>query len=89
MRWLAVNEVLAFHQRQIAEHGGIDGVRDLGLLESALARPQNIEVYEPYLAGTHDEKMFRVVKDRASWFDIVMGRAAGADSARGSVATAP
>lgn len=38
-----------------------------------------IEVYEPYLAGTHDEKMFRVVKDRAGWFDIVMGRAVGSD----------
>lgn len=40
---------------------------------------RNIEVFEPYLAGTHDEKMFRVVKDRARWFDIVMGRATGAD----------
>ena len=39
---------------------------------------KNIEVYEPYLAGTHDEKMFRVVKDRSQWFDIVMGRAASA-----------
>ena len=38
-----------------------------------------IEVYEPYLAGTHDEKMFRVVKDRGQWFDIVMGRPSGAD----------
>ena len=47
----------------------------------ALAERQkkNIEVYEPYLAGTHDEKMFRVVKDRAGWFDIVMGRAVGTD----------
>lgn len=35
----------------------------------------DIEVFEPYLAGTHDEKMFRVVKDRAGWFDIVMGSA--------------
>ena len=35
------------HKRQIAEHGGDDGVRDLGLLESALARPQNIHAYEP------------------------------------------
>lgn len=34
---------------------------------------KDIIVYEPYLAGTHDEKMYRVVKDRASWFDIVMG----------------
>lgn len=40
---------------------------------------RSIEVFEPYLAGTHDEKMFRVVKDRAGWFDIVMGRAVGAD----------
>ena len=40
-----------------------------------------IEVYEPYLAGTHDEKMYKVVKDRAGWFDIVMGRAAGGDEA--------
>ena len=40
---------------------------------------KSIEVYEPYLAGTHDEKMFRVVKDRAQWFDIVMGRQTSAD----------
>ncbi len=40
---------------------------------------KDIEVYEPYLAGTHDEKMFRVVKDRGQWFDVVMGRPSGAD----------
>lgn len=40
---------------------------------------KNIQVYEPYLAGTHDEKMFRVVKDRAQWFDIVMGRPSSSD----------
>ncbi|NPT37341.1 helicase-related protein [Paraburkholderia xenovorans] len=40
---------------------------------------KNIEIYEPYLAGTHDEKMFRVVKDRAEWFDVVMGRPNGSD----------
>jgi superfamily II DNA/RNA helicase len=49
----------------------------IGALAEREGRP--IEVYEPYLAGTHDEKMFRVVKDRAQWFDIVMGRANGAD----------
>ncbi|MFT4086522.1 MAG: DEAD/DEAH box helicase [Gordonia sp. (in: high G+C Gram-positive bacteria)] len=37
----------------------------------------NIQVYQPFLAGTHDEKMYRVVTDRASWFDIVMGRSGG------------
>lgn len=40
-------------------------------------REEKIDVYEPYLAGTHDEKMFKVVKDRAGWFEIVMGRAGG------------
>ena len=34
---------------------------------------QPVVVYEPYLAGTHDEKMFRVVKDRERWFGVVMG----------------
>lgn len=47
MRWLKIDRVLAIHARQIAEHGGEAGVRDLGLLESALARPMNIEAYEP------------------------------------------
>ena len=38
--------VLAIHDRQLAEHGGGAGVRDLGLLESALARPLNTHAYE-------------------------------------------
>lgn len=47
MKWLRVDAVLAMHRRQIAEHGGDDGVLDIGLLESALARAQNIAAYEP------------------------------------------
>ena len=47
MKWLRVDAVLAMHRRQIAEHGGDDGVRDIGLLESALARAKNIAAYEP------------------------------------------
>lgn len=47
MKWLRIDAVLAMHRRQLAEHGGGDGVRDLGLLESALVRPQNIAAYEP------------------------------------------
>ena len=47
MRWLLNTAVLAIHKLQIAEHGGADGVRDIGLLESALARPRNIADYEP------------------------------------------
>ena len=46
-RWLRIDRVLAIHARQIAEHGGDDGIRDHGLLESALARPENIAAYVP------------------------------------------
>ncbi len=46
-KWIKIDRVLAVHRRQIAEHGGADGVRDIGLLESGLARPQNILAYEP------------------------------------------
>lgn len=41
----------------------------------AQASRQPVVIYEPYLGGTHDEKMFRVVKDRERWFGIVMGEA--------------
>ena len=44
-RWLPKHLVLALHNRQLAEHGGAAGVRDDGLLESALARPQNLFAY--------------------------------------------
>ena len=37
--------VLAIHDRQIAEHGGAEGIRDLGAVESALARPSNLAAY--------------------------------------------
>jgi death-on-curing protein len=39
--WLDVEIALAVHDRQLAEHGGGQGVRDRALLESALARPRN------------------------------------------------
>lgn len=43
--WIALNSVLAMHKRQITEHGGTDGLRDEGLLLSALARPENLAAY--------------------------------------------
>ncbi len=49
--WLARETVLAIHDEQLSEHGGAAGVRDAGLLESALARPLNAASYgEPDLA---------------------------------------
>jgi len=43
--WVAENAIYAIHDEQIAEHGGLAGVRDKTLLLSALARPQNLEAY--------------------------------------------
>jgi len=43
--WVESDLVLAIHEEQLAEHGGADGVRDMGLLESALARPHNLLAY--------------------------------------------
>ena len=45
IRWLRQDTVLAIHEMQIAEHGGSLGIRDLDLLESALARPRNAAAY--------------------------------------------
>src|SRR5471030_2886163 len=43
--WVAFDVVQAIHDRQLAEHGGGDGLRDVGLLSSALARPENAAGY--------------------------------------------
>lgn len=45
IEWVALQTVYALHQRQISEHGGSSGVRDEGLLLSALARPENLRAY--------------------------------------------
>jgi len=47
MRWTWVidNVALAIHEAQLAEHGGLAGVRDEGLFLSAMARPQNLAAY--------------------------------------------
>jgi death-on-curing protein len=43
--WIDKHETLTIHAQQLAEHGGSGGVRDEGLLESALARPRNLLAY--------------------------------------------
>ena len=45
-KWLTLDMVLAIHDEQLAQFGGGEGMRDLGLLESALARPANRYQYE-------------------------------------------
>lgn len=65
MRWIKIDRAIAIHRRQIAEHGGSDGVRDMGLLESALARPQNLHAYAPEadLAALAAAYAFGIVKN--------------------------
>lgn len=44
-KWILENVVHVIHDEQLAEHGGLSGSRDIKLLQSALARPQNILGY--------------------------------------------
>ena len=49
--WLSQRVIKAVHEEQLAQHGGGTGIRDEGLLESALARPLNLAGYgEPDIA---------------------------------------
>jgi death-on-curing protein len=50
--WIDPAVILAVHEEQLAEHGGAAGIRDAGLLESALSRPRNLAHYgEPDAAS--------------------------------------
>ena len=44
--WLDKTTLLLLHAAALAEHGGMEGIRDEGLLDSALARPRNLFAYE-------------------------------------------
>ncbi len=65
--WLLEQAVLAIHHRQISEHGGSEGLRDEGLLASALARPQNLLTYaqpRPDLAALAAAYAYGIARDR-------------------------
>jgi death on curing protein len=47
MIWLSLAMVETLHRESLVQFGGGDGLRDAGLLASALARPQNVYAYEP------------------------------------------
>ena len=50
--WVATRVAIEAHREQLIEHGGGQGVRDAGLLDSAMARPQNLAAYgEPGAAA--------------------------------------
>lgn len=46
-RWKFIKEstAIAIHEEQLMEHGGGHGIRDIGLLQSAFARPENLAAY--------------------------------------------
>jgi death on curing protein len=44
-KWVVESVALAIHEAQLAEHGGLAGLRDEGLFLSAMARPQNLAAY--------------------------------------------
>lgn len=43
--WLSADLVIAIHEEQLAEHGGPSGLRDRSMLETALAKPRQLEAY--------------------------------------------
>ncbi len=45
-KWISRQALLLLHDESLAEHGGASGLRDEGLLDSALARPLNLALYE-------------------------------------------
>lgn len=62
--WVADAVALAIHREQIAEHGGGDGVRDSGLFESAMARPQNLAAYgDPVAADIAASYAFGIARN--------------------------
>lgn len=64
--WIGLSVVQALHDRQLAEHGGPAGVRDQGLLESALARPINTAGYgDPDAAALAAAYAFGLARNHA------------------------
>jgi death on curing protein len=62
--WIGREAALAAHAEQLAEHGGADGIRDMGALESALVRPNNLAAYgEPDAADLAAAYAFGIARN--------------------------
>jgi death-on-curing protein len=62
--WLLKGAVVATHERLLSEFGGASGVRDSGLFDSALARPENLQAYgQPTIFELAAAYAFGVVKN--------------------------
>ena len=65
--WVRLDVVIAIHAAQLAEHGGLDGLRDRNGLESALASPQNLFAYgnpKPDLAALAAQYAFAIARNQ-------------------------
>jgi death on curing protein len=76
--WLNLKAIVAAHDAQLAAHGGLAGVRDFNLLESALAKPQMAFAYETpkpdichlaalYMMGISRNHPFNDANKRTAW----------------------
>jgi death on curing protein len=67
-KWVSLAVVMAIHEAQLAEHGGSVGIRDQGLLESALARPRQVYAYSdsPSVCRPAAAYAFGLAKNHAS-----------------------
>jgi death on curing protein len=62
--WVTLDVAITAHAEQLAEHGGSEGVRDERLLESAMARPQNLAAYgEPDTAALAAAYAFGIARN--------------------------
>lgn len=62
--WILKETVLALHEQSLSEHGGSSGIRDEGLLDSALGKPQNQFAYgAPNLFDLAASYAFGLVKN--------------------------
>ncbi len=65
MTWLLEGIVVAIHGEQVAEHGGRSGIRDAGLLSSALPRPKNqASAGEPSVFDLAAAYAFGIIRNR-------------------------
>lgn len=63
-RWITQPVIHAMHEELLARFGGLSGIRDEGLLESALGRPQNVFAYgKPTICELAAEYAVGIVKN--------------------------
>lgn len=63
-RWISQRALMLLHDESLAIHGGLSGVRDEGLLLSALARPENLAAYgDPDMADCAASYGFGLAKN--------------------------